>query len=486
MLKRIAICPSSTRPCARSGAHAQWRAPGLCACSLLWLWLVLLVTASCRSEREDGTLGNIVFSHDTVRFDSVFSGQVSSVRRLTIRNAGHRGIRLDRIALRGGASSEFALLIDGVAAPEQTSYLLRGKDSLLVVVRVRPKQGTSDTITSLEDAIHIAKDGASRSVVLMAKGLASVDMACDTLKSDLDIPGPPARILARSLYVPPGKVLRLGPGAALYFRPGTGLRVAGSLVVEGESGRRVTFAGERLETFYRRKPGQWQGIQLLKGSGPHRLRYAQVRSAVSGIVADSIAEGHELLVEQCEILYSSQEGIDLIGCKARLRSSLLAQNYRHALRLTNAVAEVTHCTLYGVSAPPQVRAGSLLAVRKVEGVSRSSFSVQNSILWGDRENEVAIPSSVPSSARFALQYCVAKVPARDTIRRADWLFLWLEDPRFTKPETLDFSLTKESKAIGRALRSISATDPVDLRGVNRLTQDEAPDLGALERVASQP
>ena len=89
------------------------------ACKLFFFAvLVLFFLPSCTEEEDErwATLSDLSFSHDTVRFDSVFSAEVSPTKLLRIYNRSSLPVRLSRLSLVGGSASSFALLIDGAAA----------------------------------------------------------------------------------------------------------------------------------------------------------------------------------------------------------------------------------------------------------------------------------------------------------------------------------------------------------------------------------
>ena len=67
---------------------------------------------SCEKNTPSGTKG-LVFSDDTIYFDTVFTTIGSTTRELRVRNSEKHRIRIDEIYLAGGNDSQFRLNIDG-------------------------------------------------------------------------------------------------------------------------------------------------------------------------------------------------------------------------------------------------------------------------------------------------------------------------------------------------------------------------------------
>lgn len=436
--------------------------------------------SSCQSDSIDIPPAQaLAFSVDTLTFDSVFIGSISSTRRLTLYNRSSRPIAIDRVHLGGGEASPFSLLIDGRLPGDVESLRIPPRDSLLILARVQPKLKLNDTITQVFDSLSFQLADASRHVFLRAAGLAALNLDIDTLRTDWHIAGPPAHLISRTIFVPKGITLSLENGAALYFSPNAGLRVAGKLSIKGNAQHPVVLAGHRLETYYRRKPGQWLGIALLPQSGSHEVVHAIIRGAITAIRADSLGAGHELHITDSRIFYSSLEGVDLSDTHLELQGSILAQNYRSALRINGASATLRHSTLWTSSVPPQVRTGPLVLLQAASETTVNKLSIINTILWGDRDAELMLSPAKQSQLNLLGRNSLCRVVPSDTLNSAVWQRIIIRDPILNNPLDEDFSLSARSPARGNADPKQTLLVPYDLLGNVRLQSNGSADIGAL-------
>lgn len=468
------------------GAYAGAAPRGAALAFFLLFAPLLFSLVSCRKEHSDlPPTKALALSTDTITFDSVFIGHISSTRTLTLYNRSSRLLTIRQPYLGGGDASPFALLIDGRSPSVVHSLEIRPQDSLMILARVRPNLQLTDTLTRAFDSLVLPLEDGVRYVFLHAEGLSHLPFGMDTIRADLRIAGPPARLVQRTIFVPKGVTLTLDSGASLYFAPSAGLRVAGTLNIQGASNRPVVLAGQRLETYYRRKPGQWAGVALLPQSGSHAIDHALIRGAVTAIKADSLGLGNKLTVSNSTILYSSLEALDITESTLELSGSVLAQNFRTTLRLLGSTAALLHTTLFAYSAPPQVRSGPLIHMRASSEGTPNSLAVTNSIVWGDRETELQLtPARQPGLTLQVARTLFRIIPA-DTLNAAVWRYILIRDPLLEKPLEGECALTAKSPARGRGDVAQAAQNPVDMRGFTRLPSEGRPDLGALVYVEKE-
>jgi hypothetical protein len=109
--------------------------------------------------------------------------------------------------------------------------------------------------------------------------------------------------------------------------------------------------------------------------------------------------------------------------------------------------------------------------------------IRNSIIFGNEQMELIIDSYEDRQLNYLFDHCLTRIH-EDSID-------YLEDPRFTaiinnENPLLDsvpysFELDTLSPAIDAGNPSHAVEIPFDMKGNNRL-EDEAPDLGAYERI----
>jgi putative lipoprotein len=451
---------------------------GLSCRLLFFACLGFTVCQSCTEEKESlATPSNISFSHDTVRFDSVFSAEVSPTQLLRIYNKSSLPVRLERITLQGGEKSPFSLLVDGAATYEKTNLRIDAHDSLTLVIRLRPPQQGGNSFL-LSDEIEVAiTNQAKKHLSLEAWGLPHKDIHGSTIDQDTEWSNASALIITKPVVVAKGATLRILPGTSLYFRPNASLTVHGKLLVEGTIERRVLFAGTRLDSAYKYTPGQWQGLLLMPESGPHIIRNATFRSAVTAIRTDSPTASTTL--ENVIISGCSRDAIALRNTKLQLSGCILAQNSGSAISLRGAQVSMDFCTLTGDTRFGQARRASLILLDTPPEGSENMLSVVNSIIWGAYSDEVRATGSATLDAVNA-SHSIFKWTKNRPAPSERWEKIIYDDPLLEKPAQLNVELKSTSPARGTGLVvKPDAETLYDLKGRKRLGQDGKVDRGAL-------
>ncbi len=392
---------------------------------------------------------DLEYSQDTVRFDSVFVGRTSPTRLLAIYNRTDQPIRIPRIALEKGPASPYVVLVDGDMGPEVKELSIFAHDSLLVFMRFRSSEVMNDTVTECTDLLAIESRNGSKRIPLKAWTLNASVLELEKLTEDLTLDGPPARVLKGSLSVPEGLTLTLRNGASLYFPPRAGLHVRGTLRLEGTGGRPVVLAPDRLDQYYRTQHGLWGGVVLYPESGKHVFKHAVIRNAATAIAVEDYAN-KPLRLEHSQLLYYALDGLSLKNTSAQLFACIIAQGARSALRMRNASVSVLQSTLYSVLPKLQVRRGPLLSLEQLKSEDRNTLTFDNSILWGDRDEEFALPKVDKYSGNITFSNSVVKVSAKDTTFASMWSVIRIDDPLLTNPQMGKFYLQDESPARGLA------------------------------------
>lgn len=284
--------------------------------SLFYHSIVLFLTvcisySSCFNEEFSlDYSGPIIFSQDTLRFDTVFTTVGSITREFKIINPSKENIVLKSIRLEREGNSMFRLNVDGIPGNKFESIKILSNDSIYVFVEVTidPNQPISVSPFVIEEKIIVSSSGEERKLVLEAWGqnanyvtgrnakgqllklscgggtISWNDLKPYVVHGLLFIDSCTLKIPAgRSIYFH-GAIARIGEN---YFNDG-GLLIlkSGKLVVEGTLASPVTFQGDRLEQEYRDVPGQWAGIRLLAGSSAS-ISQATIKNSIVGVRADS-------------------------------------------------------------------------------------------------------------------------------------------------------------------------------------------------------
>lgn len=256
------------------------------------------------------TTGRLEFSQDTVLFDTVFTTVRTVTKRLWVYNRNGGAVKTD-IALAGTAGATYSLIIDGDAGTAKSNVLIRGNDSLQVLVRAvlgDNGQATAAKKFLVEDQINFRTNGNDQNVKLVAYGQNAYFHRADLILTDVTWrTDKPHVILNASRKIGPNTyvfgvlvgeniTLTIPKGARIYSHAGAYLQVDGTLrvnddfapgtgttdTVKADNPNIVRFQADRLEISYADIPGQWGGIVFTATSRNNSIRYAEIKNATFG------------------------------------------------------------------------------------------------------------------------------------------------------------------------------------------------------------
>ena len=116
--------------------------------SVLWI--------SCSLQDENisvDTSLQLIFSNDSVAFDTLLSESRSSTRRLSVYNPNDEAIEFSSISLGKGGGSDYSVIINGKKTNSVVAEKLNGGDSLLILVEVNPAKRNQDAPFLVKDSI---------------------------------------------------------------------------------------------------------------------------------------------------------------------------------------------------------------------------------------------------------------------------------------------------------------------------------------------
>ncbi len=451
---------------------------------VLYLLCVCALAACTEKMEHTAKYDDLRVSNDTICFDSVFVQQVSPTQWLRVYNQNDYPIRLPSLRLLKGEESAFTLLIDGQDTRESEGLRIEGKDSLSIVIRLKPEK--EPKTLPINDVIDIrTADGAHRQVHLKAWGLSYTELQEEVFEKDWDLKENTVLIITKSVEVKASATLRIPAGVQIYFKPKGSLTVFGRLEVLGTADSRVLFAGTRLDSGYKYAPGQWQGVRLMPGSGPHRMSHLTVRSAVTAFRADELLE--PLQCENCIFTGSSRDAIVLRKSSLTATGCIFAQNTGSAISLRGGRVRLSFCTLSGDTRFGQGRRAPLLVVGSSAEESENMLSIENSIVWGTQSNEIRIIEPTTRNTITAT-HSLFKWQQDRPADAPSWDAIQYNDPKFENPGRQNYELQESSPARGAALIQLQGEGSLlkDLKGIDRLHPDGTADLGALVYSPKKP
>lgn len=276
----------------------------------LFILLSCLVTflPGCEPKEEIvQTSGSLEMSVDTVLFDTVFTTVGTVTKRLWVYNRNSGAVKTD-VSLAGLAGATYSLIINGDQATSASGVLIRGNDSMQVLVKAR--LGPTGYVGAakdflVRDELHFRTNGNDQLVRLIAYGQNAYFHRARIYSGNVTWPTDKPHViinkdtlvdgntLSIGVYVLRGSTLTIPPGARIYCHAGATMQVDGTLLVgqglnpSGEvpdsSAARVRFRGDRLEPFYDDIPGQWGGIIFTSTSSGNRISYTEIKNSTFGV-----------------------------------------------------------------------------------------------------------------------------------------------------------------------------------------------------------
>ncbi len=435
---------------------------------------------------------SLQFSTDTVFFDTLFTNELSVTKRFRVYNPQNKAVIIDRLNLQEGASSPYTLKINGREAKDFSQIQLFGKDSLLVLVEaILPR--TEDIAPYLaSDFITVENKGLVQKVPVVGYGqnanvLGGIVLDCNTTWST-SLP----YVIEESVLVEENCLLTIEAGARIYFKPGAYLLVEGTLLAEGDSALtdQIIFRNFRLDPAFD-QPAQWGGLYFRPGSLGNRLRYCQIRNAITGIqLGEPLKEGTraELSLENCRLINHFTAGILAFGSELEATNTLVANCLGPGVAtLAGGNYSFIHCTFANyfrgsvsrelptaffsdIFQGQDIDTGEPLSL-----VSNLNLTMLNSIVWGNlfEEEEWTLDGSGGQQITLQVERNLIRTTA-DYLTPTNLTSLDRDFPQFIAPAELNFMPDTTSPARNAGL---DLGIPKDLYGAER---DAQPDIGAIE------
>ncbi|WP_041649805.1 choice-of-anchor Q domain-containing protein [Marivirga tractuosa] len=444
--------------------------------------LSILAFASCSYEPEPTTEPvNLIFSTDTLQFDTLFAERLSITKRLKIKNPSSKAVKISNIEFRN-QSQAFQLTLNGRTQASFSDQLLLAEDSLLLLVSANIDQGNENNPFVIRDYLEVVNQNNAQSVVFEAWGqnanyLSDTILACNS-RWNSDKP----YVLSGVIQVDSSCVLSIEAGARIYSATETFLVVNGSLQAEGNLENPIFFTNDRLDEPFASSPGQWGGIVFLEGSKNNYFKYTTIKNALFGVNLNIFDPDNEpdLTMESCFV------GNMAISSVISLNSDFAALNsvfYNTAsgtvLHTGGGSAYYTHCTIanYFNNTTREDPAAffSDLAVDNNDNEILAAMDVQllNNIIYGRIPDEIQFFEQQDGNLNFSFSHnlfrsTIEALSENNSIRN--------QEPSFVEVGNQDFRLREDSPAIGSALSTEIATDiQGEVRGAS-------PDIGAYQYV----
>lgn len=455
--------------------------------NILYVLLLFVLWVGCSTKDETVSFDPglmLVFSNDSVAFDTLLSERRSSTKRLTVFNPNEEAIQFDAITLGKGNGSNYEVIINGKQTNALANERLLGGDSMLILVEVTIASQNENLPYLVKDSIIFRWNTNQEHVKLVSYGqdgnTITTTSICDEVWTN-DRP----YIIADTVLVSADCQLTIEKGTNIYFENDAVMFVQGTLKAIGDSANHIVFRNARFDGVYDRVPGQWNGIYFLEGSRDNEVSYAEIFNGQVGLRIGSPDDDNEpdVVVSNTKIFNMSLAGILSFTSDVEATNTLIYNcgNYLFG-GFAGGNYTLRHCTLSNEPAlfiqdEATVQFSDNLVIGDNELlVGDLNLEIINSIIWGVADEELLINNGGGASVQVSL--------TSNIIRSGDELannFVSREFnfPGFTNAFENDYRLDTLSFAKDRG---IDIGIKKDLNGIER---DDFPDIGVYERIEKQ-
>lgn len=483
---------------------------------LIWciVGIVLFpVFTSCMQDDEFSTSPDdgLVFSQDTIAFDTIISGQPTNTYTFQVYNPSTKALRISKVYLEGGSGSPYRVNVDGtfLSDGEGGGFELRAKDSLRVFLFLHAKDVDEDLPVPTNDRlIFLTESGATGAVVLEAAAQSVITLKGWVCDRDTTLSSKRPYHIIDSLVIAHGSTLNIAPGVRMYFHSDARMKIEGTLNAVGTLQSPIIMKGDRLgdmfsEQPYDRIPAQWKGIEIKSSSKGNTLDYCDIHSAVWGIRIDSTDISTESLRMENTILHNfSSHALQVRNAQIFVGNSQITNAGGDCVHLRGGDATFVHCTIANFY-PFVGGKGVALNFANYDGeirlpLQRAHF--YNCLITGSASDEIMGSASeryTDDAFNYGFHYCLLNTPmVQDENAFINCVWETSEDstareknfqPAFNLDQLLfNFTLNPNSRAVDAADSEISREwYPKDMLGKNRNREDGSTnlsDIGCYEAV----
>lgn len=444
----------------------------------------------------------LVFSSDTISFDTVFATVPTATRTFWVYNKSNDGIRLSTVRLEGGNQTGFRVNVDGSYLGASSGFQLsdveiRKGDSIRVFVELTSPITSSDFTKFTDRILFEHESGAEQQVVLNACAWQATLLRNHHVTSNEVLTGEKPIVVYGDLTVDAGATLTLAPGTALYFHGDAGMKVYGKLICDGTADHNVMLRGDRLDNMFDYLPydgisGQWQGITIYEGSVGNIIRYTDIHGTMDGISLTATDASQVALTMEMSTVHNCQgHGMKAVNAKVIVHNSQLTNTLGDCLHVEGGDVDINNCTLAQFYPFDSARGFALY----FDNSHALTLKCRNSIITGYADDVLQGSQTNESNAfNYEFSFCLIRTPEPTEEYKPYFISNIFEDIEdvdfggmynFAKIDIdslrYDFQLADSTFAINNA-------DPLTALHIDRkgVTRDDKPDMGCFEKVKSKP
>lgn len=470
---------------------------------------ILLSLASCMGEEEYSVSDKdrLVFSKDTLAFDTVIAGESTNTYDFWVFNPNKKALRISSVTVGQGNASPFEVNVDGtwLANGFGNDFTISAEDSLRVFVQLTAPTTDEDTPQSVEDFIHFQlESGLGQRVVMMAQSQDVNILRGEIIEENTIFQSKRPYQIYDSLVVAKGTTLELSAGTRLYFHANASLIVHGTLKAKGTLEQPVVMRGDRLGNMFTQQayddiPNQWGGITFTASSLGNDMTWCDIHSGNYGIHCDSTGIDKQKLIIDNSIIHNvTGDAFYAKYCQTFVGNSQITNAGGDCVNIFGGDHTFVHCTI-----------GQFYSFTGGHGVALSFTNVDNDIplpltrcqfintlITGNNEDDIMGSASEryqDCAFSYIFKNCLLNTPKVESEAIQDCKFEEdTEDKELRKSgnfspafdfDKLKFYFTLSPKSAAANSADITLTQQsgytTDLLGRPRLA-DGTPDIGAYE------
>lgn len=475
--------------------------------------LLLFSLVSCNDKDSFGS-GTLTFEKTTLSLDTCFSTVPTPHKTLMVYNNSGDGIRISRVYLEKMNQTGFRVNVNGTYLGGDGGYQtrdmeLREGDSLRIFVELTSRNN-GDTIPKLmEDRLMFQlESGTTQYVTLNAYSWDAILMKDATLKKDSVISNVHHRpvVVYGTLTVDTNATVTITKGTTMYFHSGAGIRVNGTLKIQGEKNEgekvnEVTLRCDRLDRMvsnltYDNNPGQWGGIHFTGISHDNEFEYVDIHGATDAVVCDSAQNKNQttLTLKNATIHNAKGVGLSSNSCNIVMENTQISNTFGNCLSLLGGDVKMTHCTIaqyypfdsargYAMSFhnraelidyPLTLRAYNCLIKGYADDVMLWSAHEEGKAQIDATFTSCILRTSAPDGYQYMFNNCIFEDPANQDYSPENSFVLFDTHDFF-----YDFTPKENTLPISKANGEF--TLPIDRKGNERIS-DQTHDIGCFETV----
>jgi len=396
--------------------------------------LTLIGLGSCRKDfNTTASTGNLAFSKQTVYLDTVFTNIGSSTYNLKVYNTGSDDIHIPTITLGNGVTSQFRLMVDGIAGQSFENIEIKAKDSIFIFVETTidilnyTNTATeflytdnivfdANNFTQKVELVTLVKDAEFIFPATLNEGeLNNFDLTLSQLNWTNTVP----YVIYGYPTVPACETLTIEEGTRIHFHRDAGLIIpdCATIIADGDIStdqdlleNEIIFEGDRLEQLYSDIPGQWGTIWLQEGSTNNLFDHVTIKNGTIGIRNDGNDGDLTTTITNTQLYNHSVNGLLALQGNIEGKNIVVGNCGQASVNLAlGGTYNFEHCTFTNYWSNGFRSFPTLAMSNWLEGfASNLNINFTNCIIYGNEDLEFLFDKVVEADFNYKFTNCLLR------------------------------------------------------------------------------